>query len=70
MRLTGEEKAAIAALKRLEKTWPKSLWLYSASGTLCVMKKVNGEQKMNRFGGVDQERLIDSIKIENGGGDW
>lgn len=31
--LSVEEKKAIAALKRLEKIWPKTLWLYSASGT-------------------------------------
>ena len=35
---TPEEQRAIATLKRLAKRWPKSLWLFSASGTLTVMR--------------------------------
>lgn len=36
--LTVEEERAIATLKRLAKRWPKTLWLYSGSGVLIVMR--------------------------------
>lgn len=69
--LTPEEKKAIAALKRLEKTWPSSLWLFSASGTLCVMRKgEDGEHVTTSTNSVDAEYHLASIDIENDGGDW
>lgn len=69
--LTVEEKKAIAALKRLAANWPKSLWLYSASGSLCVMQKnKNGERATNRGGGFDADFALATIPIENDGGDW
>lgn len=68
--LTPEEKRAIAALKRLEKTWPKSLWLFSASGTLCVMKKDEQGDRIRSGDGIDQAGQVATIKIENDGGDW
>lgn len=70
---TLEEKRAIDALKRLEKHWPKSLWLYSASGTLCVMRRDDqGNQAMlpGVGGGVDKAYKVDEIAIPNDGGDW
>lgn len=78
MTITIEEEKIIKSLKRLAKKWPKSLWLFSASGTLCVMKcNKKGEQAMNQPSypgelnlGVDQEYVIDTIKIPNDGGDW
>jgi hypothetical protein len=36
--LSDEERRAIAALERLAKRWPRSLKLFSWSGTLCVMR--------------------------------
>ena len=36
--LTVEEQKAIASLQRLAKKWPKSLQLFSWSGSLKVMK--------------------------------
>lgn len=69
--LSKEEKRAINALERIAKKWPKSLWLYSGSGSLCVMKKAEGNNRaMNENGGVCQEHIITTIKIENDGGDW
>lgn len=68
-----EEQAAIDALKRVAKIWPKSLWLYSASGTLCVMKKKSGKRAMVGFRkspGFDQDYIVDEVNIENDGGDW
>ena len=70
--LTKEEKNAINTLKRLEKRWPDSLWLFSANGTLCVMRHgKNGEQVHTGTGeGVDSEYIITTINIHNDGGDW
>lgn len=69
--LTKEEKNAINTLHRLAKRWPDSLWLYSASGSLCVMKRdSNGDQVMTDIGGVDPEYQVDTINIDNDGGDW
>lgn len=36
-KITKEEQAAVDALRKLAKTWPKSLGLFSWSGTLCVV---------------------------------
>ena len=70
--LNKDEKAAIDTLKRLSKRWPKSLWLFSASGTLCVMRKdMEGRRvELPSHGGVDPDYLVTTVKIENDGGDW
>ena len=76
MKLTPDELKVIKALKRLSKLWPKSLWLYSASGTLTVMRKNDlGDKAMIngrglRGGGFDPDFIVCSIGIENDGGDW
>jgi len=60
-------------LKRLENKWPKTLWLFSASGTLYVMKKDAEGEKAHHpglEGGVDQAFIAATIEIENDGGDW
>jgi hypothetical protein len=69
--LTEEEKKAIAALKRVAKKWPKSLWLFSASGTLWVMRcGLTGEAMERCTGSVDPAYCITNIAISNDGGDW
>ena len=70
MNLSEQEKKVIKRLKNLAKIWPKSLWLFSASATLCVMRKKNGKHVMRGFGGVDYDYIVDRIDIENDGGDW
>lgn len=71
MEITQEEKKAINALKRIAKVWPDSLWLFSASGSLCVMKTdENGHEVRFESGGVDPDYIIDNINIPNDGGDW
>ena len=71
MDITKEEELAIKVLKRVAKKWPKSLWLFSASGTLCVMKKnADGQTMMLPTLGVDPDYVVDTIDIENDGGDW
>ena len=69
--LTTEEKKAITALKRVAAKWPQSLWLFSASGNLCVMRNgPDGNSVMRSNGGVDQDYKVDKIDIPNDGGDW
>lgn len=70
MKLTRQERNAIRTLKRLETTWPQSLWLFSASGSLHVMKKdANGKIPMDGEG-ISPEFVVATLDIENDGGDW
>jgi len=70
--LTLEEKMAIALLEKAARHWPESLWLFSASGSLLVMKKKDGERVMlpGLGGAIDQSWEIACIDIENDGGDF
>lgn len=69
--LTKKEESAIASLKRAAKKWPDTLWLFSASGTLCVMRKdKDGNYARGQDGGVDPDYVVATINIENDGGDW
>jgi len=80
--LTEQELKAIKSLQRVAKKWPKSLWLFSASGDLCVMKNgedghpVNEDNKIcltgpGSGGGVDPNYHTGyTIDIQNDGGDW
>jgi hypothetical protein len=70
--LTDEEKKAIRALNRVAKIWPKSLWLFSASGSLNVMRcDADGDHAYDDATcGVDQDYSIENIDIPNDGGDW
>jgi hypothetical protein len=60
-----KENKAIKALKDVSKIWPESLWLFSWSGTLCVMKKKNGKRVVP----VRDRDIVTIIDIENDGGD-
>lgn len=71
--LTEEEKRAIRTLSRLANNWPESLILFSAGGSLNVVKVYDGEMRTPTLpsGGVDQDRVVASISgIPNEGGDW
>lgn len=71
---TDEERRAIATLRRLANRWPKTLWLFSASGQLNVMRLRQDGQKA--MGGdaprdaVDPDYSLATIDIPNDGGDW
>lgn len=67
--LTDDEERAVAALEKVAEIWPKSLWLFSAVGNLCVMKKSLGVRAMMGEG-VDRRWCACVIDIENDGGDW
>jgi hypothetical protein len=69
--LDAEERRAIATLKRLAKRWPSSLWLFSASGNLNVMRcNADGERAYGRNSSVDPDFIVEGIDIPNDGGDW
>jgi hypothetical protein len=69
--LTNEEQRAIKGLRALAKRWPDSLWLFSASGSLYVMKKKNGKHAVDSGGNIDSDYMVDIIHgIDNDGGDW
>jgi len=71
IKLTAHEERAINSLKNLSKRWPKSLWLYSGAGTLCVMKfKEDGTFALKKHGGSDPDYVVATIDILNDGGDW
>ncbi len=68
---TSDEQKAIRALQRLAKKWPKSLWLFSAAGSLCVMRAADdGSHHSLPGGGVDPDYALETIAIPNDGGDW
>jgi len=71
------EEQAIAWAKKLEKlllNYPKGHWLFSASGSLSLLKTdVEGNRVIAKHGGVDQDYKIYKFSnniIENDGGDW
>ena len=71
MQLTDKERNAVVLVRKLALKWPKSLWLFSASGSLWIMKKnEDGEKAMLSNGGVDPDYQIALVTIENDGGDW
>lgn len=69
---TPDEARAIRALKRIAKTWPKSLWLFSANGTLSVMRadEDGGHIELGFGEGIDPAYALATIDIPNDGGDW
>jgi hypothetical protein len=67
---TPQELKWIEDFKQLAKRCPKKLWLFSASGLLCVMKTPESGEVMGDNQGVNRENIIDTIHIKNDGGDW
>ena len=70
--LTPEEKRAISRLKSLAKVWPESLWLFSQSGSLLIMRYgEDGMEAKADSGSFDYEyALSELIDIPNDGGDF
>lgn len=69
--LTADERRAIAALKRLANKWPKSLWIFSGSGSIMKVGP-NGEKMKTASDGIDPEFKVGSIpsRMHIDGGDW
>jgi len=71
MEITKEEKKAIATLKRLEKNWPKTIWLFATGNAINIIKcGENGSHIEDKNGTMDQKYIIDSVNINNDGGDF
>jgi hypothetical protein len=74
MEPTKSQAAWFNKLKKLLDDAPDGVWLYLASGTLCMMAKGrNGERVHDSTFGVDQEFVLDqhtSPKVVMDGGDW
>lgn len=70
--LTHSEREALRKLKDLARTWPKTLWLFSANGSLYVMrKKSDGHRSLTGTGGMNPAYVVEKIGgIDNDGGDW
>lgn len=69
--LNVRERVAIRKLRELATMWPESLWLFSASGGLCVMQTLPDGTKAYDGISVDPEYIICGINgIMNDGGDW
>lgn len=68
--LSKEEKRVISALKRIEKIWPKTLWIFAASGEFVVMRSDEGGGHKFKNDGVDHDFVVDQINIPCDGGDW
>lgn len=69
--MTSEEQRAVASLRRLASRWPRSLWLFSADGTLYVMRVgEDGRPVFTASGTYDDEYVVAVIDIPNDGGGW
>ncbi len=69
---TAAEAKWIRGMKALAKRRPKRLWLFSANGTLCVMRsdEDGGHIHLMSNDGIDPAFILDTLKIPNDGGDW
>lgn len=64
------EEITIGALRRLEKTWPDTLWLYAAAGQLHLIKRgPDGRRVLLPAGAPDPGHTIASFKIPCAGSD-
>lgn len=72
LRVTKKEQHAIDSLKKLAETWPDTLWLFCNGMSISIMKYgPNGEQMtLGAGGGMDPAFRVDSVDINNDGGDW
>jgi len=69
--LSPEEKRAIAALQRLEKNWPKTLWLFCNGHSISILRTgPDGVRVMNAAGTPDQDYIVESVTIPSDGGSW
>jgi hypothetical protein len=64
--LTKEEKAAIAALKRLSKTWPSTLLLFAKVGAPSLTLSVRKPDSSGKFGLDSEVDWISGISAVGG----
>jgi hypothetical protein len=63
---TPEEARAVRALQRLAKTWPRTLTLFSNSGTLWVMHTTDAIE----ITPADFIECVQGIPNDGGDADW
>lgn len=68
--LSQREASAIAEIQKLARRWPESLYLASMGGTLHVMRKNEDGEHAMEGDQLDQDYIVDTVRIENTGGDW
>jgi len=64
------EKELCKTLWKLADTWPRDYWLWAASGTLYLMRNIDGERAMTPNGYVDPGAIVEQFNIPCDGGDW
>lgn len=69
--LSLKERRAVEGLKSLSRNWPTTLWLFSANGSLSVMR-YGADKKPATLpnGGMDPDYAVATINIRSDGGDW
>jgi hypothetical protein len=68
---TDPERAAIGALQRLAKRWPRTLMLLSYDGGLSIIHTADLDAIADGYGPERQDLVLASINdIPNDGGGW
>lgn len=73
MEITKEEQNAVNILKRLEKRWPETLWIYVTGNGIHILKcgKDGKHVYTEREGTPDLDYEVEYITgIDNDGGDF
>lgn len=61
----------IRALRRIERSWPKGVWIYATgSASLHLMAAAPDGKFTEDGGGMDQDAEVHTFQIPNDGGDW
>lgn len=69
--MNAAERKALCRLRKLAEEWPETLRLFSAGGSLYVMRCAeDGGRMILENGGMDPDAIVEAIDIPNDGGDW
>ena len=61
----------VRRLRQIERDWPEGYWLFSASGSLNLMREKPEGRATRARGGMDQTDIVETFSgIPNDGGDW
>ena len=67
----GSLRRLVRRLRQIERDWPEGYWLFSASGTLHLMREKPDGRTTGACGGMDRDDIVESFSgIPNDGGDW
>lgn len=69
--MSYSRKTIVKNLQKLNDNWNDRYWIFVASGTLTLMRKVKGERALNPDGGMSSRYVCMTFpRIEADGGDW